>query len=255
LAMSDNERIFVITPGRTGSSLLCAIAAEAGADFGFPPRQSWNPDLGEMEHPELARATHLYARAHRMAGLQGKPTAAYEKALWSVHRNKARRHLARALRTARYLKAGDLDLALQPAIRLGYRPRIILSYRRLEPIVASFYMRSSYFTVDMLIASYMRCMRNGLAAISLFGGCAVAFDEVQNRQETSWADAVASLTKLDADRLLSARGTLSKDHPEEQPMPCLSHEAERLWQEAAALSGQVCRATRPALRAFKGARV
>jgi hypothetical protein len=250
---TDKERVFIITPGRTGSSLLCAVLARAGAEFGIPGRESWNPDSGEMEHPALTRATHLYAKADRLAGGQGKPADPLHAALWAINRSLARRQLAKALGAGRYLKAGNADLALQPALRLGYRPRVILSYRRLEPIVASFLMRSSYFTVDMLVASYVRAMRNGLAAVSLFGGCVVSFEELQSAQETGWAKSIAQLTGLEANHLLDARQTLAKPREPELRMPCLSQEADRLWREAEVMRGRLCGTMRPALRLFRSA--
>src|SRR5882724_7286554 len=134
---SPIERVFILTPGRTGSALLPAILAESGADFGIPASKSWDPAQGEMEQPDFVRATHLLAKAERLSRGQGKPPGPLDMALWSFNRRIARPHLAKALHIKRYLKAGNADLALQPATRLGYRPRVILSYRRLEPLVAS----------------------------------------------------------------------------------------------------------------------
>jgi hypothetical protein len=253
MAAPNSERIFIITPGRTGSSLLSAILAQAGADFGLPPVQSWNPHLGEMEHPALARATHLYAKANRLAGRRGKPADPLHMGLWALNRNLARRHLARALSAARILKAGDCDLALQPALRLGYQPRVILSYRRLEPIIASFMMRSSYLTVDMILSSYLRCMRNGLAAVALYGGCVVSFEDVSSAEHKDWVRPLAALTELDAGQMLASRESLAKPLSAESDMPCLSIEAEHLWRQAEALRGRFCGTTRPALRLFKTA--
>jgi hypothetical protein len=172
-------------------------------------------------------------------------------ALWSLNRRLGRRHLAHALAAGHFLKAGNADLTLQPALKMGFRPRVILSYRRLEPIVASFLMRSSYATVDMILNTYLRSMRNGLAAVSLFGGCVISFEELQSLSDIAWVRPLATLCGLDPKRILAARNRLTRPVGPERHLPCFSLEAEALWREAEALRGSLQRATRPALRLFK----
>ena len=43
---NDNRRFFVVTVGRTGSSLLASILADAGADFGVQSEDKWDAGGG-----------------------------------------------------------------------------------------------------------------------------------------------------------------------------------------------------------------
>ena len=50
---NDNRRFFVVTVGRTGSSLLASILADAGADFGVQSEDKWDSGGGAYELPSL----------------------------------------------------------------------------------------------------------------------------------------------------------------------------------------------------------
>ena len=43
------SKYFIVTVGRTGSSLLCAVLADASADFGMKAPEDWDPRRGVME--------------------------------------------------------------------------------------------------------------------------------------------------------------------------------------------------------------
>ncbi len=63
--MNDEKvRFIMVTTGRSGSSLLAAIIADAGGNFGFPPEDEWDPESGAMEHPLAQQASHLFRRAY-----------------------------------------------------------------------------------------------------------------------------------------------------------------------------------------------
>ena len=65
ISMSHDKRRFIIVgTGRSGSSLLAAILAGAGADFAMPSKQQWGRDGGGFEHPDFVRAYNWYERAN-----------------------------------------------------------------------------------------------------------------------------------------------------------------------------------------------
>ena len=57
-------RFIMVTTGRSGSSLLAAIIADAGGNFGFPSEDEWDPAAGAMEHPVAQEASRLFRRAY-----------------------------------------------------------------------------------------------------------------------------------------------------------------------------------------------
>jgi hypothetical protein len=239
------ERVFILTSGRTGSSLLSAILAKAGVDFGMTGNQSWDPTDGEFEHPIFSRAAHLYARAERLSGGIGKPVRPLDLMIWSATRHVARRGLAKSLALVQAVKSIHADLAIQPALKLGYRPRVILSFRKFEPQLASLYVRSHYLSVDALAAHYNRVMRNGLAAVNLFGGCVISFEGLQSMREERWAHALSAVTGIPAQTLLTSRAELARPLAPEPELPCLDTQARQLFEAAEALRGRPIRPARP----------
>lgn len=245
--MTDRtERFFIVTPGRTGSSLLAAVLAQAGADFAMPVPMLWDPSSGVLELPAFQRALVAYEKAHRLSGGDARPVAPWTAWQWAALRRRGRRRLDEALAQAGYLKAVNADLALQSAVRLGYAPRIVLSTRRPEAFVASAAAHSRHVTPDALLSLYRRTMRNGLASLSLYGGCVVSFDDLTDPDADAWAHALALLTGLEAHRLLAARERIMRLGASDAPAPCLCPEATRLWRETEKLRGDVmdCRGGR-----------
>ncbi len=249
----DRQRFIILTPGRTGSTLLAAALAGAGASFGMPRPQTWDRRSGDMESRLFAQATRGYERADLIAEGAPKPELPLRRALWALHRHTAKRRLADALSAARYFKAVSAEFTLQPTARLGYRPRVILSYRKLEPFVASSVMLRGHVTPDAHIARYVRTMRNGLAAVTLFGGCVVSYEDLQDGEASDWAFALGKLTGLDPLLILHARSEILSASPPDPEMPRLCREAERLWHEAEAMRGIAFAGLRPANRVERAA--
>lgn len=246
--MLSKLRYFIISPGRTGSSLLAACLVKTGADFGMPAATEWDPHDGDFERPDFAKAAFLYGRAHTLAPAQ--PAGPVKLALWRAYRKRAERRLRRALAAAAFFKAVDADLVLQPAVKLGYAPRVILSVRPFAEQAASQYVRSKHWTANFLLAHYLRTLRNGLVAVRVFGGCVVSHRALMAPEESAWARALAGATGLDAAAILAARAELARPAEAMPELPCLSPEADRLYAEAEALEGRMLEPLRPALRAI-----
>ncbi len=229
------RRWLVLTMGRSGSSLLCASMADAGADVGQPPPADWDPRLGEMENTAMRGAARHLRRARDIsAGGQHLLSPALESA-WRFRRG--RRALAGALAQAACFKSADLDLVAQPTLALGYEPRIILSYRQPGPSLRSLIVGRKRTTPDQLIADYLRVYRQGLALMLTFGGCAVSFDELQDPGATQWSDALAAVTGLDAGQLLAARDA-RLNAPVPEPAGAGHYpEADALYEAVAAWQG------------------
>src|SRR5215467_3555057 len=105
---ADRRRFFVVTAGRTGSSLLASILADAGADFSITAADDWDTARGgSMEHPDIRTATRHFGRAFELS--PSKPRGLIRRILWTYHRTMGKRYLKRALERAIYVKALHLD--------------------------------------------------------------------------------------------------------------------------------------------------
>jgi len=223
----DRRRWLVLTVGRSGSSLLCAIMADAGADFGLAAPADWEPHAGEMEDSGMRAAAHELRRAWD-AGEAGEYLLSPRlESAWRFRRG--RRRLAGALRRARCFKAADLDLAVQPAFALGYEPRVILSYRRPGPTLESLLAGRKRSPPDRLVADYLRVYRQGLALLQAFGGCAVSYEELIDPQASAWCAALAECAGLNAAALAAARQRRLKVAAVPELAPGAYSEAEALY--------------------------
>src|SRR5579885_3469079 len=198
------RRFFIVTAGRTGSSLLATILAEAGADFGMPPQEQWDVARGgSMEHEEIRRASHHFLRAFDRSPV--KPPGALSKLIWSYHRDAGKRHLKRALAGATYFKALNLDLAIPFAIKLGYFPQVIVNYRPFEEQVVSLSQMLISWSAATLAAAHNRTYQNALLLVHSYGGCVVSYADLTDRRRTEWAASLAAITGLPAEKLLAGR--------------------------------------------------
>ncbi len=206
--VNENSRFLIVSPGRTGTSLLSAILADAGADFGMSVPDGWDRGTGALEYPAIQKAGFAYYAAHRISA--EKPSTPWLRLLWVLYRHHGRNKLRHALANAKYLKSDHIWLAASHVVKLGYTPTIILSYRRFESYMLSTYPRRHSNTVESVAESYKRTYRNGLALMKLWGGCAIDYDELYEPSETDWAKCLADVTGLSRKSLLQSRDSRLK---------------------------------------------
>lgn len=199
--MDDRRRFFIVTVGRTGSSLLAAILTDAGADFGVPPEGTWDPAGGAYEHPALDAVVGHFGHMNEIA--PRRPHGVLTRLRWSIARHRAKAGLKALLPRARYFK-GDVDALVHWAARLGYAPVVIVSYRRFGEVLRGLGHLHPQ-PPDVHAEKYDTVLRNGLALASIYGGCTVDYRELVDGQETAWAAALGEVTGLAADALLAAR--------------------------------------------------
>ena len=199
---SDRKRYFIVSVGRTGTTLLAAALADAGADFGMPAPDDWDRRAGHLEHPEMGTAIRLNSFVQKLAK---EPPFSIQKQIMRWRRKKAHRAMKDALESATYFKYLNLEFVARFAARHGYHPIIILSYRRFDEHVMSAAPTRLHLDLDAIADSYVRVYRDGMLLKLLFGGCAVDFADLIDRGETDWADSLARLTGLSRERLIEAR--------------------------------------------------
>ena len=83
---NDNRRFFIVTVGRTGSSLLASILADAGADFGVQGKADWDPAGGAYEHPSLVPVIRKFERMNEIGFRRpyGKAAGSNPKGMYLV---------------------------------------------------------------------------------------------------------------------------------------------------------------------------
>ncbi|HTT80536.1 MAG TPA: hypothetical protein VMF86_12735 [Stellaceae bacterium] len=247
MGQDQRERFLVVGAGRTGSSLLCAVLAAAGADFGMPADQVWAADDGAFEHADVTRAAAWFTVADRLGAVRPLWPRRW---IWDAARHHAKMHLRHALAAAQFVKGPNLDLTVQLTAKFGYLPRIVVSHRSFAPQAMSLALRAAGLDTRAIEAYYLRTYKNALLWLHVYGGCTVDFDDLIDPQKTQWLDAVAEVTGLSRRRMAAARAArLDPGRAPRHSPPVLSPECERLHACLCDLRGQVVLPSRLAARA------
>ena len=88
--------------------------------------------------------------------------------------------------------------------QLGYKPKVILSYRNFFGYSTSMYLKNGISLID-LTKEYEETNTTGFLQLKVFGGCAISYEELIDTQETIWANALETLTGLNANQLIQSR--------------------------------------------------
>ena len=126
---------------------------------------------------------------------------------------------------------------MQPTFKLGYKPTVILSYRQFELNLPSLLVGRTHVGPDQLAQEYVRIYRQGIALLKTFGGCTVAYNELQDPMSTAWSDALAATTQLDQATLLESRKTRLKGSIDSTDETVIYPHAYALFKQMQALSG------------------
>ncbi len=241
-----DKRFVIVTPGRTGSSLLAAILSDSGAEFGIDA-DDWDPSVGAFEHPDLIAAADSFSKA-RQIGID-RPLAP-KKYLWDVYRHIGKARLKKIVQRVEYLKGPDLDLIVRPMYKLGYFPQVIVNFRAFFGQAQSLYLRRTHLGFEALHERYCRIASDAFLQITTFGGCVIDYDDIVDPENDDWIGNIAALTGLDADRLRQARKARLKTRAREEPGYEMDCRASRLYADLQGLKGTVFQPSRVALRHF-----
>ncbi len=223
------------------------MLADAGADFGMDAADDWDRKRGALEHPAFDAISRLFRRARDVGG--GKRYFLFYKYLADA---RGKKRLSRALRGIRHAKGANADLWIWHSVKLGYRPRIIVSYRRFVDSLPGYYVIQG-IEAGTFADFYLRTYRNGLMMLNVFGGCAVAYEELADPAETAWADALSRTTGLSQDTLVAARDRRLSQPPSALDaaavrVPLTMPEAESVFADLATLKGRFLPPSRAILR-------
>jgi hypothetical protein len=198
--MEDSKTCFlVIGTGRSGSSLLSAILADAGANFAMGTVKSWNPSWGEYEHSLLhvAEAWRSRIRRIRASVLPDRLTALCEPRM--------KQALAQLFDEADFAKSIPLVGMVDEIYRLGFKPVLIVNYRAFQEYARSILLSRSFWDMPKLMEQYVATYSTAILQLEIFGGCTIGYDELVDPGETAWAQALSEITKIPQERLLEHR--------------------------------------------------
>src|ERR1700730_10918875 len=91
----ERRRVFILTSGRSGSTLLASILADAGAAFGMRTPERWDPGTGDLEHRELHRMGAWMGYAYDLS--PDRPGIGLRRYLWDFYRSMGKARLRRLL--------------------------------------------------------------------------------------------------------------------------------------------------------------
>jgi uncharacterized membrane protein YkvA (DUF1232 family) len=240
------RRYFILTSGRSGSTLLAAILADAGAEFAMPAPQAWKAGTGAMEGLDLQRAGAWLRSAYQIS--PERPPAGIRQWRWVVYRSVGKAQVRRLLENARYIKGSDVDLMVNPAFRMGFLPSVIISYRRFEECAISITTMRGHTTMQDLAAAYNRVYRNALLWLFTFGGCVVGYDQLTDPNDTSWVGPVAAVTNLPPDQLLESRNRRLSRASRAVELAALDPSATQTFETMEALCSRVIPASAAVVR-------
>lgn len=216
---SDKIRYLTVGTGRSGSSLLSAILADAGAIFDMLKISSWDRISGAYEHPKLHSAKRWHSRSAKIAKsvLPSQPL----KRFFEI---RMQRDLSNLFYETIFAKSTELTWLVQPIYKLGYQLKILVSYRKFNDYCASGHLKFNW-SIPELVKVYNEVNSTALLQLEIFGGCAVSYEELTDPEEKSWAETVSSVTGLSCNRLLQGR--------EKHNVPILRDSVLTIFDEAA----------------------
>ncbi|PPK85329.1 hypothetical protein CLV84_2224 [Neolewinella xylanilytica] len=185
---------------RTGTTLLCAILAKAGAEFGFPHDREWFRGSGDYEHPIMIE-NYKYLKRARLAKFVSDTMAARLQ-------RKIQSNMKELLAEVDYIKYPPLSHSLPIHMKLaGHEVRLVITIRKFNTFAMSAVAKNGECFKELKEA-YIDTYKTNLLNLYLYGGCAVLYEDIVDREKTDWAVRVSQITGVSADKLLQARDTL-----------------------------------------------
>lgn len=229
----DNFRYFILTPGRTGSSLLATILAKAGADFGMPPSAEWGKDESALEHPEASRLhRHLHLLYRDTRTDPPGPAHKIQRTISRLLAKQALVKLDRFWKHAAYVKVTPGTALLPATVSLGYQPRIILSIRPFsECATAMGRIHAHRHLYEYIRDAYRTAIENALLFLPTHGGCVIDFYDLLYTD--AWAQPLSQVTGFSVDSLLECRNEQLSDSMRTRLEPLIHDpEMDRLYERA-----------------------
>lgn len=246
---ADRIRYFLLTPGRSGSSLLASFLADSGANFGSAAPNDWARAGEALEFQDIRYAAKYFRFA--AAAVSERPYSRIARYQRTFFNYRAKRNLRHAIERAEYFKAtNDVHLTVRPLVKMGYWPSIIVNYRKPDHWMFS----ERIIPLERSLARYAQILNNSWYLMQIYGGCAIEYDEIVTPEHTEWASALARVTGLSEIDLLASRKKRLRPKAETNVPPIHHSEAYSIYEVLGKMRGQVVERHPSALAAWeKGA--
>ncbi len=199
-----NNLYCIVGTGRSGSSLLAAIIAMSGGNFGLDTQVEWDHIKGSMEHP----LCHIcYKHLSRISKL--KDSILPQKVFGISFLESKFKDNLRKFKTVKYAKSSTLVWLVPYFTQVGIHPKVIVSYRSFEDFALS---RHAKFGWDYkkLADTYTNVYMTAWLQLHIYGGIIVDFSDVCNPQKNEWKDSVSKFTGLKTIDLIKSRDLIIK---------------------------------------------
>jgi len=185
---------------RTGTTLLCAILANAGADFGFPRNREWFRGSGDYEHPIMV-SNYKYLKRSRL-------TKPFSDSFARRQQLKIQKNMKHVLDQVDYIKYPPLSEYLPLHIKkAGHEVQLLVTIRRFNDFALSALAKGgdSYAqTRDIYLETY----KTNLLNLHLYGGSIVTYEQIIDQEAEAWATPLSEATNIPAADLIRARNEI-----------------------------------------------
>ena len=197
-------RHFIVTHGRSGSSLLAALLDDCGADFGSASSHGGDTFKQHWESRTLERAIRCANNANRLfePAMDGGRRIAYR--FW---RSRAKHHLRGGLKRTPYSKNRWNTTILPLVEQLGWRPVLIISYRAPAEVAMSDMLQLKN-AASTFLPMIMKVYVDSLYSLQRYGGVVIDHSELIDPRSEGWAHGLSAITGFAPSRLLDARNRL-----------------------------------------------
>jgi len=207
------EKFLIVGTGRNGSSLLCAILANAGADFGVPVREEWDRAKGAFEHPAVHAAYKWYTRADKI-----KKSLVPERFGYAYCLRKCDALSEKLFKEADFVKSSRLIRLVERMIHAPGRDiRIVGIYRNFSDYLMSRYKKFGG-SFDRWREEWLDVNATLLMQSKIYPGVLISYEELLDPGADRWAKNLSLLTGLEEKTLLTKRNRIVDKSLSQRPL-------------------------------------
>ncbi len=200
------KKVFVLGPPRSGTTLVSALLAHSGAEFGVDRVASWDASSGEFEHPLAIKASVELARAERL-----RP---FSRTLSHYFDRRASENLSALLKIADFVKYPPMSEKFPVmAKRLGYQPICIVVVRSFLGFASSMLAKNN-LQWDELQHIYRQSLFTSILLREQLGGSVIRYEELVGEDCGNAIATLAMSTGLKGETIAAAAGRLIQKRKE-----------------------------------------
>lgn len=223
-----SSKYFILSPGRSGSSVFCAVLYKLRFNFGFSTTDSWDHKSGSYEHPTLHKS---FAYFHRYKYFQQIPGLGF---IAKFFYNRASFILNKLLLRSDVFKSSKLLWLLPFFINSDYNLKLIFVIRDFES-----YSKSRFFRFgqdfDIIEDNYIRSYKHMIFLSTIYDSLILDFSDLVNGYNDECILKISEFLDKSPDDVSSALTASINYHStissSDNFVPNYSSEANRLYHQ------------------------